>query len=73
MIVMNNVREIFDSNKILKSMDREIVKKFNIIIDDKGCNSEREESRYWKGLLPIIHGWNNDLPIHWTKGKAVRG
>jgi len=51
-------------------MDREIINKFEIIIGDKGYDSEENHviaKRY--NLLAIIPVRNKDVPIHRTKGE----
>ncbi len=65
--------EINDSKefkKILKNMDSEIIRKFRIIIGDKGYDSEENHIIAKKyGLLAIIPARNKDVPIHRTKGE----
>jgi len=56
--------------KILKSMDKEIINKFDIIIGDNGYDSEENHVIAKKhGLLAIIPARNKDVPIYRTKGK----
>jgi len=62
--------EIHDSKETLENMDREIIGKFNIIIDDKGYDSEENHIIAKKhGLFAIIPTRNKDVPIHRTKGE----
>jgi len=72
-IVSYSVGEIHDSkefNKTLENMDREIISKFNIIIGDKGYDSEENHIIAKKhGLLAILPARNEDVPIHRTKGE----
>jgi len=70
--------EIHDSKefkKVLEHMDREVIAKFNVIIGDKGYDSEENHviaKRY--DLQAIIPTRNKDVPIHRTKGgKTGRG
>jgi len=65
--------EIHDSKefkKTLENVDREIINKFNIIIGDKGYDSEENHviaKRY--SLSAIIPARNEDVPIYRTKGE----
>jgi len=65
--------EIHDSKefkKVLENMDKELVSEFNIIIGDKGYDSEENHviaKRH--GLFPIIPVRNEEVPIHRTKGE----
>ena len=67
------VGEIHDSKEfkmILKSMDREIVGKFKIIIGDKGYDSMDNHVIAKKhDLLAVIPERNKDVQIHRTKGE----
>jgi len=64
--------EIHDSKefkKALENMDSEIINKFDVIIGDKGYDSEENHviaKRY--DLLAIIPVRNKDVPIYRTKG-----
>jgi len=62
--------EIHDSKKTLENMGKELVSKFNVIIGDKGYDSEENHviaKRY--DLQAIIPVRNKDVPIHRTKGE----
>jgi len=70
--------EIHDSKefkKTLENIDREIIGKFNIIIGDKGYDSERGKSRYCQKARSSSNNTlrNEDVPIHRTKGRTERG
>jgi len=55
---------------MLENMDKEIINKFDIIIGDKGYDSEENHVIAKKhGLLAIIPARNEDVPIYRTKGK----
>jgi len=65
--------EVHDSKefkKVLENIDREIIAKFDVIIGDKGYDSEENHviaKRY--DLQAIIPTRNKDVPIHRTKGE----
>jgi len=57
--------EIHDSKETLENMDRKIINKFDVIIGDKGYDSEENHIIAKKhGLLAIIQARNKDVPIH---------
>jgi len=64
------VHDSREFRKILKNMDSEVIDKFNMIIGDKGFDSEENHiiaRRY--GLFAIIPARNEDVPIYRTKGE----
>jgi len=64
------VHDSKEFKKVLKNMDGEVIDKFNMIIGDKGFDSEENHiiaRRY--GLFAIIPARNEDVPIYRTKGE----
>jgi len=54
----------------LENIEKEIISKFDVIIGDKGNDSEKNHVIAKKyGLLSIIPVRNEEVPIHRTKGE----
>ncbi len=64
------VHDSREFRKALKNMNNEIIDKFNVIIGDKGFDSEENHIIARKyGLFAIIPARNEGVPIYRTKGE----